>query len=291
MPEALTPVEIQRHIEAVNRSKEPGRIALSATALARSGNRDAILALTNPLRRKEFLDRLDPPKGEDQGIAGLTRIFRALAQNPSTVTAQVCVSVYDSEEFRELPVRINLLLGALAAVRPVNEEAATIFRSSSAEGFAEVNAPLLLNNESPLALQVFEEIITGAWVESYVKVDILHRSVLPVRTRLPVVEMCSRLLAGELPSDIRSATIETLFDYQSRLWFGPAMYPPQPQPWESASTEVLQFMIFLANRVLGVEIEARLRGPVQSTRTRLESILQSRQPLGGMGQVSGLPTS
>jgi hypothetical protein len=203
----------------------------------------------------------------------------------------VCVSVYNSEEFRELPVRINLLLGALAAVRPVDEEAAAVFRSSTAEGFAEVNAPLLLKNESPLALQVFEETITGVWVESYVKVDMLHRSVLPVRTRMPVVEMCSRLLAGELPSDVRSAMIETLFDYQSRLWFGPAMYPPEPQPWESASTEVLQFMISLANRILGGEIEARLRGPAQSTRTHLEIILRSRQPLGGMGQASGLPTS
>jgi hypothetical protein len=290
MPEALTPEEIQRHIETVNKPKEPGRILASATALARSGNRDAILALTNPLRRKEFLDRLDPPKGEDQGITNITRIFRALALNPSEATARVCVLVYNSEEFRELPVRINLLLGALAAVRPVNEEAAVIFRSSSAEGFAEVNAPLLLKNESPLALQVFEEIITGTWVESYVKVDILHRSVLPVRTQMLVVEMCSGLLAGELASDVRGAIIETLFDYQSRLWFGPAMYPPKPQPWESASTEVLQFMISLANRVLRGEIEARLSGPVQSTRTHLGIILQSRQPLGGMGQVSGLPT-
>ena len=126
-------------------------------------------------------------------------------------------------------------------------------------------------------MEVFEEIITGQWVESYVKVDILHRSVLPARPRLPVIEMCGRLLDRPLPPDVTAALIETLFDYQSRLWFGPAMYPPTPPPWDSADTPALEALIALADRLLSRELADRLRGPVQSTRNELAGILRSRR--------------
>ena len=277
MPEALSPDEIQRHIEIVRESRDSDRVAASAIALAGSENRDAVIALARVLRGEDFLNRLDPPDGDSPNIANLTLVFRALAEHPAEVTARLCELIYGVEEFRALPVRINLLLGALAAVRPVGEAAANVFRASSAEGFAEVNAPLLLKNESPLALQVFEEIIAGDWVEPYVKVYLLHRSVLPVRTKLPIMETCARLLTRGLPPDVTAAMIETLFDYQSRRWFGPAMYPPLPLPWDSASTDALEFLIALADRVLGGELEARLRGPVQSTRSELEGILRSRR--------------
>ena len=278
MPEALTPEEIQRHIETVNHSQDRRNAFTAAIALARSEDGEALIALARVLRTQEFLDRLDPPKGEDQSIANISRIFRALAQHPTKATGRLCELIYGVAEFRDLPARINLLLGALAAVRPVSEDGANIFRASSAEGFAEVNGPLLLKNESPLALQVFEEIITGEWVESYVKVDILHRAVLPVRTRLPIIEMCGRLLDRPLPPDVRAALIETLFDYQSRLWFGPAMYPPMPQPWDSADTAALESLIALADRLLSGELETRQRAAVQSTRDELEGIVRSRRP-------------
>ena len=157
-------------------------------------------------------------------------------------------------------------------------EGAEIFRSTSVDGFAEVNGPLLLQNESPLALKVFEEIITGDWIETYVKVDLLHRSVLPRRTRLPVLRTCAGLLERNVSPEVRPAIIETLFDYESRLWFGPAMYPPEPKPWDSATREALEFMIALATRLLTALPEARSRAPIQSTRDELTAILRNKRP-------------
>jgi hypothetical protein len=277
MAERLSREEITRYVETLDQSQDSNRLAESATALAGSGDREAVIALGRRLRRGEFLSRLDNTADPNLDISNLTLVFRTLATHPADVTGEICVSIYAEPEFREIPARINLLLGALAAVRPVTVQAADVFRATSAEGFAEVNAPLLLENGSPLALQAFEEIITGDWVESYVKVDMLHRAVLPRRARLPVLETCDRLLEHELPAEVKEGLIETLFDYESRLWFGPAMYPPEPPAWDSASTEALEFLLALAARILLAMPEGRLRAPVQSARKELEGILQRRR--------------
>ncbi len=262
------------HLEILSQSREPDRIAASAVALAGTEDRDAVMALGRFLGRAEFLDRLDPPEGP---MTHLTAVFRALAEHPTEATGRLCESLYAEPELVAVPARINLLLGALAAVRPVTPAAVEIFRATSAAGFAEVNAPLLLENESVPALQVFGEIVAGDWVEPYVKVDLVHRAVLPRRTKLPVVQICARLLQFELPPEVRAAIIETLYDYQSRPWFGPAMHPPKPPPWNTASSEALNLLIALAERVLSAAPEERLRAPVQSTLEELERIRGERR--------------
>jgi hypothetical protein len=273
---ALAPEEINRLVDVLNESSDPDRLTAAAVALAASEDREAVIALARVLRRGEFLDRLDPPEGEIRNVTNLVRVFRALASHPTPVTGRLCELIYAEEDFRSVPARINLLLSALAQVRPLSTEAAGVFRASSAQGFAEVNGPLLLENASAPALQIFEEIIAGHWVESNVKVEILHRSVLPLRTRLGVIVLCSRLLDRDLPGEVKAGIIETLFDYQSRRWFGPAMEPPQPPAWSSASTEALQALIALADRITREYTGNSLLAAVQSTRRELEAILRSR---------------
>lgn len=262
------------HLEILRESNDPERLAESVAALAAAGEREAILELGRLLGQAEFLDRLDPPEGP---MIQLPAVLRAFAEHPSETTARVCEGLYAAPDFVAVPARINLLLGALAAVRPMRPGALEIFRTTSAEGFAEVNAPLLLENESVPALQVFGEIVARDWVESYVKVDLVHRAVLPRRARVPVIQICARLLQLELPAEVRVAIIETLFDYHSRPWFGPAMYPPKPPPWNSASTEALNLLIALADRILAGPLEDSLRAPVQATRQELERIRSERR--------------
>jgi hypothetical protein len=276
MAEPLTPDEIERHIAILNESPDSDRIAASAIALAGSEDRGAILALARALRQGDFLARLDDTSDPSSDTRNLTLVFRTLAEHPTEFTGRLCELLYAEPEFGALDARINLLLSALAAVRPTSVRGADVFRASSQEGYAEVNGPLLIKNESPLALQVFEELIAGEWVEDYVKVDILHRAILPRRTSLPVLATCARLLERDMPPEVREGLIETLFDYQSRRWFGPARTPPKPPPWASASTEALQFLIALAARVQSGPLADRLRGPVQATRNELETIVRSR---------------
>ncbi|MBZ5618959.1 MAG: hypothetical protein LAQ69_09580 [Acidobacteriia bacterium] len=276
MAEPLSPSEIARHTGILNESRDTDQLVASALALAASEDPPALLALGRVLRHGEFLNRLDDTANPSSEIRNVARVFGALADHPTPATGRLCELIYVEPEFSEIPSRINLLLAALAAVHPVTPRGADIFRETSQDEYAEVNAPLLLKNESPLALQVFDELISGDWVEDYVKVDMLHRSVLPRRTRLPVLEVCALLLERGLPPEVRDAIIETVFDYDSRLWFGPAMYPPEPPAWHTATTEALEFLVGLATRLQSGNLSGALQEPVQATREEVQNILQSR---------------
>jgi len=277
MAEPMPREEFDRYIRILNDSPDREQVADASITLAASENDDAIARLARALQSGEFLRRLDDTRNPSSDIRNLILVFRALKEHPTQAAGRLCEVLYADAAFGELPARINLLLAALAAVRPTTAEGGEIFRESSQAGYAEVNGPLLLENESPIALQVFEELISGSWVEGYVKVDILHRALLPRRTRLPVLAICARLLDKDLPVEVREGLIETLFDYQSRRWFGPAMTPPKPPPWDSAETEALEFLVALATQVLSGQLSDRLRGPVQSTRDELQGILRSRR--------------
>jgi hypothetical protein len=224
----LSPEELNRTVRVLDESNDREVLTAAARALAASEDPAALIELQHRLGSAEFLDRLDDVSDPSADIENLSEVFAELRSHPVPASAMACVAIYDAPEFRAIPVRINLLLGALGRVVPVSPESARVFRESSSEGFAEVNGPLLIANESLLALQVFEELIAGTWVDAYVKVDILHRAVIPKRTHLPVLEVCGRLLEGEIDRELRDGIVETLFDYRDKEWYGPALQPPEP---------------------------------------------------------------
>ncbi len=273
----MPPEEIERHAGILDNSRDRAEIVRAARALAASETPAALLALGLRLRRAEFLDRLDDTSQPGPDIENLSFVFAELVFHPSPASSRLCELLYGEPEFRAIPVRVNLLLGALAAVVPTTEAGAQVFRDSNAEGFAEVNGPLLIENQSPLAIQVFEELIAGSLVEADVKVEILHRSVLPKRTDIPVLGACMRLLDRGLPAEVRDGLIETLFDYQSRLWFGPVRQAPTPPPWDSASTEVLRLFVVLADHLESRGLREPLLSSVRATRERIAAILMRRQ--------------
>jgi len=273
MPEAMPPEEISRHIAVLNEATDPQAIVDSAIALAASEDRDAIIALARALRQPGFLARLEGSvDGSTDSVVNLAQVFAALKEHPTDSTGRLCELMYGEESFRELPARINHLLFALAAVKPVTPRAAGIFRETSATEYAQVNGPLLLANGEPPALEVFAEIITGDWVEAYIKVDILHHALLPVRDRLPVVQMCIRLLSGPLDDEVRAGLVETVFDHRSKEWFGPAMYPPVPPDWNQAPDASLELLIRLGKWLPGETPAA-----VRRTMAEITAILEARR--------------
>jgi len=276
MAAPMQPEQLKHHLSVLNESRNREELASSARALAASQDPAALLELARRLRRADFLDRLDDTSDPVSDIDHLSQVFAELRTHPVEASGKVCVATYDSPEFRALPIRVNMLLAALASVVPVSPDAARVFRESSAEGYAEVNGPLLIANESPLALQVFEELIGGTWVDAYVKVDILHRAVIPKRTSRPVLEVCARLLASGVEPEVRDGILETLFDYRQKEWYGPVLQAPTPPPWESASTEALTFLLQLAGRVHHDNMDDRLKAAVQATGDRIREILAGR---------------
>src|SRR5260221_9698445 len=221
MPEPMAPEEIASHSAILNEARDPEPLVSSAIALAASENRDAVIALARALRMPQFLARLEGDEGAAaDSVTNLADVFIALKEHPSEFSGRLCELIYGEDSFREVPSRINLALHALGAVKPVTARAVEIFTETSATGYAQVNGPILLANGEPPALEVFARIILEDWEEAYVKVDILHRALLPARDRLPVLQMCVRLLEASLEESVRVALVETLYDYRSRDWFG-----------------------------------------------------------------------
>lgn len=262
---------LSRQVAALDSQRNPARLEAAAVAIAVSGDATAIYKLASHLGQRTFLRRLDPGQPEQSDGEHLLRIFLALADHPNAATEALCIALARNPEFVSVSWRLNLLLNALAAVRPTSAEAATIFRETSDSRYVGVNGPLLARNGSPNALAVLEEIFADESLEADARVDLAHRSLLPVRTNAAVVAMCARLLTRRLDScRVRLAIAESLFDYQPRAWFGVAMDQPVPPDWKLADEPARAALRSLGNTLLGQpDVPDSLRATIRTTLEKL----------------------
>ena len=264
----------------LNSSQDREALESAASMLAASNDPIFLEELGKFLQSGEGLARLDDLDDPSSRTYHLARVLETLERNPSPATAALCLRLLESPDFLADDDRKIFLLPALAAVRPMTEPAIEVFRITNAEGFYSLNVRLLVKNASPLALRLFEEMILDNETPPQRRVDGMHAGVLPMRTELAVLQSMSRLLGADLPRAVRLGAIETVFDYRSREWFGPARQPPAPPPWESASTEALRFLRELAKSVRQQsELPPALVEAVDATETSAGTILASRRAL------------
>jgi hypothetical protein len=269
---AAQPANLSGQIASLATERDPARLEAASVAVASSGNAQAIQKLAARLGTRSFLRRLDPGKKGQPDMDRLLRVFAALAEHPSAATEELCVGLARNAEFLSLPGRLNLLLNALAAVRPTSSGAAAIFRESSHSGYLAVNGPLLARNASPLALVVLEELLSDEAPAVEDRVDVAHRSLLPERTNPAVVEMSARVAVSRVvASRVRIAIAESLFDYQPAQWFGVAMHQPVPPPWSSADQTARTKLKSLGQQLLAQpDAPANLRAAIQKTLAQLD---------------------
>jgi hypothetical protein len=221
---------------ALDRSRNPDLLEAAAVSIAASGDAAAIADLARHLGQRSFRHRLDPGGGSVPEVERLSHVFRSLAEHPSQSSEALCIALSGNAHFNDVPVRLNFLLNALAAVRPMSEASAEVFRTTSRSGFLEVNGPLLAGNASPRALNVLAELFRDESLDVAQRVSIAHWGLLPNRTNADVVAMCVKLLSeGGLSHDVELAILESLYDYQAKLWFSTRAGQPTPPPWSSTS--------------------------------------------------------
>ncbi len=276
---AVQPTKVSKQVAALATQRDPARLEAAAVAVASSGNADAIQKLATHLGTRSFLRRLDPGQsgqstGQSTGESDIDRllhVFAALTEHPNAATEALCVSLARNAEFVSVPERLNPLLNALAAVRPMSKEGASIVRETSHAGYFAVNGPPLARNTSPLALAVLEELMSDESLDVQDRVAVAHRSLLPVRTNPAVVEMCARVTASRsVASTVQMAIAETLFDYQPRQWFGVAMNQPTPPPWSSANEAARSALKSLGKQLLGQSnVPPNLRAAIGKTLAHL----------------------
>ena len=270
--------QLLSNVDVLRSSGDPDSLERAAVALASSGNAEAIAQLGEFLRRADFLYRLDDLTDSDVKTLHLQEVMAALQAHPNAAIGELCVALSEDETFMSDDERMDFILETLSAVVPMTEEGADLFRRTNVEGYFAFNAPLLVKNGSPRALELFEWMMQDRNVPGNRRIDSLHRSLLPYRTILPVLNSVQRLLAANLEFPVAVGLIETIFDFQSRRWFGPAIGAPKPPAWESASDEVLHAILRLAE-------QSRNRGDwpqpllvaIDQTVETVEQILASRK--------------
>jgi len=270
----------EAHIKTLDESRDRPSLLAASLALALSEDRDAILRLGRHLREEEFLARLDNVRDPQLNGINLQQIFDALQSHPSPLTGVLCEVLAAQPNYLEDIDRMTALLPALAAVRPMTPSAARIFRATAEAGFYSVNGPLLAENGTPEALQVYEELIRDETVSTANRIDLLHTGVVPRRHLQPIVELCVRLLSSPpvQPPEVQLGVVESLFDYRVREWYGVCRNPPRPTAWNEASTETLELLLSIPPIVRSIlPLPDDLQSAVETAIEEIEAALQERR--------------
>ncbi len=253
--------DVSKQVSMLDR-EDGAKLEQAAVAIAKSGDAAAIEQLAAHFTKQSFLSRLD--RGETDRVSG---VFQVLAEHPSQAVEHLCTRLAFNTEFNSVPVRVNYLLNALAAVRPTSEAGAEVFSETGRAGYLEVNGPLLAVNGSPRALAVLEELLSDLQLDAAQRVSTAHWSLLPVRTHAEIIAMCARLLTpGRLSADVETAIAESLFDYRAREWFGVRRDQPRPAPWNSADARARDLLRKLGTSLLARrDLDESLRAAINRT--------------------------
>jgi hypothetical protein len=268
-----TPLQdwIHERVAVLESSTNSDELTLAAMELAASDHPEALDALETFLRQSEFLGQLDDLTDPGQKTLHLSGVMEPLIERPSPEVARLCLNLANDPSFLADGDRTSFLLQALAGVSPMNAETIVLFQRTNDEGYFAFNAPLLVANGSPRALELFETMMLDHEVPEERRADCLHSSVALNRTRLPVLEMIMRLLSKDLEESVMIAATESVFDFKWR-WFG--THPPQPPAWRTAPNDVLRFLINMSTQVkrrpnLPTELQEAINTTVETARALL----------------------
>ena len=249
----------------------------AAAALARSGDAAALPRLGEFLRREEFLNRLDDRGDIHIKNRRLEQVFAVLADHPRQETAALCLTLGRDPIFLADNDRLTPLLTALTRVVPMSQESVAFLEETNREGYFAFNVPLLVRNGSPRALAMFESMIADPDVPAARRVDCLHNALVPHRTELPILESGVRLLDANLEDEVYEGVVESVFDYQTKQWYGPAIGAPEPQPWSTAGDDVLHVILGLTDTVRIDSVSEALADRIDAVRVEVRSILNQRR--------------
>jgi hypothetical protein len=236
---------IEQRVSVLGASTDPAELETAATQLAAADDPDALQRLREFLSRRDFLARLDDHSEPGQKTMHLHTVMAPLIERPSPEVADLCLKLSEDPAFLEDDDRQTFLLDALARVTPMTAPTVEFFQRTNDEGYFAMNAPRLAANGSPLALELFASMMSDREVPWERRVDLLHMSIVPYRTRLAMLELSGKLLGEDLEQPVATGVIESVFDYNWQ-WFG--SHPPPPPAWRSAADAVLRYLIDLGAR-------------------------------------------
>lgn len=273
----LTPEQIEEHARVLAAELDREALVGAAMALASAGQADAAEALARWLTVPELWARLDELDDPDLKTNNLAAVLRAMAKHPTPINEPLALGLLADERFVADPDRTGFVLPMLAAVRPMSETTAALFRRSNDEGYRNSNGPLLMENGSPRALAIFVEMVAARHVPEEDRIDMIRWSVPAHRGAPGAVDALAPLCDGALEPGVDRALLETLFDYQGDEWFGVARFPPVPPPWSAVDAAVLGRYLDLGYRLAQTRVLPEdLRATIEKTLDDIRKELAGR---------------
>lgn len=223
-------------------ARTPDSLRDRAAALAASASDADLNRVGTALSDPAFLVRLDSLT-EYQGTyhrLRLSQVIRPLAENPAPRARALLVGLTTSKEFPTHLLRVQLLIRALAHVRPAEPEVIGFWDRFSAKDSPlahDVVEAIAINQSAP-ALRLLEQKFSDPSHPETLKKAWLRQIVLPRRNDVPLLESCERMLTLDLPVAIRICLVEVLFDYRSDWYVGDD--PPHPPLPATASPQSRQ---------------------------------------------------
>lgn len=268
-----TPMESRWVLEA---SLDANALTKCAESLA-SGGTEELKTLEPFLISPGFLERLNGPgaAGEDR----YRRIILALGKNPDPYATEILRALLNHQTVIDEPDRIDVILEAAAALKPLPRERVPLFQSVPLDDYLLLNFAVLVENGSHEALKELKrEILSkGQEVEDEEVIALMHRFFLEHRTDVPIIRLAENLLAEGISTKLQVGLYESFFDYRSRQWFGPAKKPPMPPPWQSAPNGALEALLSLGETAMKSELPDRLRNKIDEALIEIRGILKMRE--------------
>jgi hypothetical protein len=210
--------------------------ALQAAGSAEAPRHQQLLA---QLQTQAYLETLDGPsdyaEAASQGLH-VGQILDALARNPAPSAQRVLRSLTGSKTFLAHDERAIALIRASASVRPASSAWVRFWdrHSRPDDGVTPTTIGALVDNGSDPALRLLEKKLADPGHRDDDKRAWMHREILRHRNHPALLQASARLLRGTLPSRLRPALVEVLFDYRPGEWFKPG-YGVSAPPLASAS--------------------------------------------------------
>ncbi len=264
-------------VRILQNSQNPEELEKVAESLASSSNENDLRSLESSFSNKGFLVRLDPSQGQGLEISRFRKVLLVLGRNPNPYSTKVLLAMSEDDQIRKEVDRVDVLLEAAAALKPLPAERIPLFRAFGEDYFL-LKLKLLVDNGSPLAIgELEQEILTKpSEVEDESVVSLMHRSFVPHRTDESLIRMAEDLLQESISSELRTGLFESFFDFQSRHWYGPVRVPPEPADFNAASTTALRELLKLADMAKNAPISADLKHKVLGSQTTIKRVLEQR---------------
>ncbi len=222
-----------KDVAILQNSKEPKVLVDTACEFAASNQPHDLGVLLTQLDSREFLLKLNTEQDYiRQRAKGLkvARVVKALMDSPHGVAKPTLVALTRARNFLSFELLQELLVRALAAVRPSPPDAIAYWDSHSQPDSNNLHLVIeaIFANGSDPALALFERKLNDPRQEIECKTIWLRDPMLRHRNDPPVLRACERMIVqGSVQESIRPLVVEALCGYE-REWYLACKKPRPP---------------------------------------------------------------